>query len=344
MLMIPINESMQDQLKRLLISANPFSDESFIGYLLRLAELNCYPTVSWILQLARIRSYANSASNAAFDPSFDLQPLSEITGIEENQLTTLLYEPVAYQRGMRSPEFYTFGGTLPRYLIRTERPKICLGCLKEASYIRKIWELAPVTACPIHKSVFLDECPKCNRRISWTRPGISKCVCEFDWREVRAEPLSDNQLAFINQIYKLCNLDGSFSDNRTEGDFNPLYSLDLKNFVTSLLFISGQLAGITDTTGKYSCPSKRNIDVHTGLVAAFEVFENWPDNFFSMIEGIRRQKKKNPAYMTGIKLELGPFIRVLYQTLKSTDFDFLRNALEDYLLTDVTQKELAVYA
>jgi hypothetical protein len=63
---------MADKIVRLLFSSEPHDDESFLGYLLRLAELNRVPTVSWILRLANIRDYLQTKISSVFNKSLNL--------------------------------------------------------------------------------------------------------------------------------------------------------------------------------------------------------------------------------------------------------------------------------
>ncbi len=139
--------------KRSLInSADPFCDESFLGYLLRLTELNHYDSLTWILRLAiiQVNPLGKLALISTGSPS-DLKSLEQLTGIDQARLATLSYIPVA--NGGKVNDYRIFGNLVPRYTIRLRRPKICPRCLAETPYARKIWELAAVTACPIHKTL-----------------------------------------------------------------------------------------------------------------------------------------------------------------------------------------------
>lgn len=55
---------MASQSERLVLSASPYSDESFAGYLTRLTDLNHYDSPSWIRQLANLGSYENKEAVA----------------------------------------------------------------------------------------------------------------------------------------------------------------------------------------------------------------------------------------------------------------------------------------
>ncbi len=127
----------------------PHNDESFPGFLLRLAEANGYERFSWILQMAGITHPVNYLPDP--DPlkdRIDLSELSNITNVSAEDLGSLLFE--RHDGGRHFKQFEIFGQAVPRYMVRFSRTKVCPACLKEANYSRKIWDLAPVTVCPIH--------------------------------------------------------------------------------------------------------------------------------------------------------------------------------------------------
>src|SRR5437879_3347465 len=133
--------------RSLVFSAIPHADESFIGYLIRLTEVNHYETPSWILQLAGLGSYLRKVS-FAFGKSLSLTPLSQLTGVSEDELSGLSYQRSAGKRTKFS-DCLVFGSPAPRIGIRAHRPKVCPACLVEFGYVRKLWDLTPVTICTL---------------------------------------------------------------------------------------------------------------------------------------------------------------------------------------------------
>jgi hypothetical protein len=71
--------------RKLLFSGEPLSDESFVGYLLRLAQLNDFDSLSWALQMAEILDHAHHYG-FVFHSSLNLAPLTSLTGVEEVKL------------------------------------------------------------------------------------------------------------------------------------------------------------------------------------------------------------------------------------------------------------------
>lgn len=267
---------------RLLRTGQPEPDESFVGYLLRLTEMNGYQTLSWILQITGIRSYLQSKLSFAFDDSLDLTPLAHLSGIDKTSLASLLYHSVNDPR-RKMGEYSVFGSAVAQYMIRLQYPKVCPTCLSEAGYARKIWELAPVTACPTHNCLLIDECPNCTKRISWARRSVSKCQCGFDWREYQTSAVKAAELEVVRRIYLLCNLSVSAAQTSCNVNTNPLDTLNLRHFLSVLFFVASQYAGLIDTKGKHLAPSMRNAELHVLLRKAWPVFGHWPTSYFNFL-------------------------------------------------------------
>ena len=253
-----------------------------------------------------------------------------LTGVEERDLKVLLYSAVSpKKRGVN--EYLIYGASIPQYMIRLRHPKICTACLREKSYVRRIWELAPVTTCPVHKCLLLDECPNCGKRISWTRPSVSYCTCDIDWRKYEATPLVDSELRVSRQIHLYCNLQLSKSAVGREITSNPLFNLKLNDFLSALFFVASQYAGLMDTKGKHLAPSMRSSKIHILLCNAWSVFENWPNNYFGFLDWRRTQVTSSES-VRGLQRDFGEYKSALYKQLASSQLDFLRVAFEEYLI------------
>lgn len=315
---------------KLLIRREPKLDESFIGYLLRLAEINGYQTLSWILQLAGIKRYVQTKFSFAFDDSLDLTPLVRLSGVDYTVLSSLQYLSVNNPR-RKMGEYSVFGSSVSQYMIRLRYPKICPTCLIEANYARKIWELAPVTACPLHNCMLLDECPRCMKRISWGRSSVSICRCKFDWRECETSTIKAEELELVRNIHMLCNLLPSVNERDRYIGTNPLEVLDLKHFLSALFFVASQYAGIIDTKGKHLAPSMRNAELHLLLCKAWKVFGNWPCSYFDFLGWRRMQVTDSPA-MRGLRRDFAEYKSALYKQLAVPELGFMRTAFEKYLV------------
>ncbi len=77
--------------EQLLRSPAPQPDESLMGYILRLAESNCYETPKWILELAGLKmdNLRNGWRKLCGD-SIDFTLFKQITGLSEAEVNEIL--------------------------------------------------------------------------------------------------------------------------------------------------------------------------------------------------------------------------------------------------------------
>src|ERR1044072_5357268 len=285
---------------KLLITPKPEKDEGFISYLLRLTEANGYDTPSWILSLSGIDYMELQWKfTFVFSCSEGFKKFAKLTGNALSDLIGLLYLPSPSLKNITCDGNYNFyGAFLNRSIIRPHCPKVCVKCLNESGYCRRVWDCSLVTACPIHKCVLLDTCPKCKRRLKPIRNRLSVCVCGCDWSQLQPDLRCECESAVSRRIYQLCGL--LPLDHHSKERLNPLESLALQEFVVVLTFIAGLECEMSWATGRPSKSIKlRNDDLHTHITNAYQVFENWPHNFHQFLE--KNSAPCSNAYMAIFK-------------------------------------------
>jgi len=321
---------------RLLIRPKPEVDESFLGYILRLTEKNLYETPSWILKMAGLGDKEFRQNNSlVFRPHENLDGLTQLVGVNVDGIAQLLYPPVAASDSTYL--HYFFGQPVPQDLIRLNRPKICPACLSESPYCRRVWEFSAVTACPTHRRLLIDECPKCKRRISWSRKNVTVCPCNFDWREFPTPSVAEQQLRLICHIYQLCGIPVAGVGPLKVPE--PISRLSLNDLLRVLFFVAGQQRGISAATSRHLVAAGKSQNFHSILTEAYSVFEDWPTNYFRFLDKRRVQERNVTRTYQRMKSALygafGSFYSGLYGVLSGSQFDFMRIAFIDY----ITQKQ-----
>jgi len=321
---------------KLLITPKPEKDEGFISYLLRLTEANGYDTPSWILSLSGIDYMELQWKfTFVFSCSEGFKELAKLTGYALSDLIELLYLPAPSPKHTACNSDYNFyGAFLNRSIIRPHCPKVCVKCLAESGYCRRVWDCSLVTVCPIHECLLVDTCPKCKRRFRAIRNRLSVCVCGCDWSELQPDLRREHEISVSRRIYQLCGL--LPLDHSSKDQLNPLHSLRLQDFVIVLTFIAGLESEVSWATGRPSKSIKlRNEDLHTCITEAYQVFENWPHNFHQVLrEKSQRNVRLNPRdgkLDTALKEEFGALFKRLYGDLRGHQFDFLHEAFAQYL-------------
>lgn len=315
--------------RKLLISDFPSTDESLLGYIVRLTELNRYDRPAWITQEARLSNIVNGHSIVAND-AVDLKPLARLSGRSINDFHCLLYQSADGANGTCAPRII-YSQPVPYYVLRLRQPKICPACIGEESYCRRIWDLALVTTCPTHRCLLIDKCPECGRSISWNRNNVSRCPdpCGCYWSRITLQSVDDLALKVTRHIHYLCGNPCSNTLYENQLSASPLSDLRLDGFISCLLFIACQLDHSSNTMSKELMLSSDNGRVHDLVTRALPVFYGWPDNFFSFLDGRRMQNSENKVYRP--RLAFSTYRYSLYKNLSSECFDFLRAAFEEYV-------------
>jgi TniQ len=332
---------------KLLMRPKPEKGESFIGYLVRLTELNGYDTPSWILSLAGI-DYMELQWNFSFvfGKSKRLEKLAQITNNTPDDLNSLVYFPAnSSQANINEHEYDFYGVSLNRSIIRPHQPKICPRCLAEFGYCLRIWDCALVTACPTHECLLLDRCPKCRRQIRAIRKTVSLCVCGYDWREIAPKSVAEREMLVSRQINRLCNR--RLRDERCAPSKNPLDTLNLRDFIVAITFVARCCRNISWATGRSSKSIKlSNSHLHELYAHACSVFDDWPINFFQFLKersrGRVRLQPHDGKLDTALKREFGSVYECLYQNLEGSQFDFLREAFTQFLTDRMHWQSAAV--
>ena len=270
-----------------------------------------------------------------FSCSEGFKKFAKLTGNTLSDLIGLLYLPAPSPKNTTCDANYNFyGALLNRSIIRPHCPKVCIQCLAESGYCRRIWDCSLVTVYPIHECLLLDTCPKCKRRLKAIRNRLSVCVCGCDWSQLQADLRHEYEIAVSRRIYQLCGL--LPSGHPSKGLRNPLQSLVLEDFVIVLTFIAGLKFEMSWATGR---PSKSielpNEDLHTHITAAYQVFQDWPHNFHQFLDekskGNVRLHPRDGKLDTALKEEFGALFKRLYSDLRLPQFDFLREAFAQFL-------------
>lgn len=322
---VRIDPDLRSQLG-LLRTPRPFPDESIKGYLLRVTEVNGYGDPIYILNLAGMKAYLT-----AYATNMNWPKLSTVLKVDLRTLKKMAY---CYFKGkhIESPKVGVFqGNALRSYQIRRADPKICPECLKEASYIPQLWDLAAVKVCPIHNCYLVELCPYCDKKIIWDRSGVCICRCGGDWRNLKVKQVDAAQALLSYLIYRSCGKHKGipFPCHLIEAT-NPLLILNLAELLTTVFFISGQMQGLTDATGKNQINNLSSINLNNALLKAVAVFHNWPSTYFKFLEEIKGKKPRfNSA--TGLHKDFGQFYIALYRRWDVSLPQFLKDAFEVYL-------------
>lgn len=149
--------------RRLVRTPLPHARESLLGYALRLAEVNGYPTPGYFLSTGE-QQFTISRRRL-------VEELRVAAGLDDAQVDKLgnssVEDDAQYGR--------LLGQRVSLYDLSLRHPKICAQCISENGHAEALWDLAWVSACPAHGCRLINRCPKCSAVLTWSRSGLLKC-------------------------------------------------------------------------------------------------------------------------------------------------------------------------
>jgi hypothetical protein len=311
----------------------PRPGENLLGYLLRLTERNLYEPSRLLTVLDK--RVLSSRGSFLFSDGQGVDALTALTGVERERLLELYYRP-APAGAMGALKSLFCGQRVSQYMIRAWEPKVCPACLAAAPFTRAAWDLAAVTACPVHRVMLLRACPKCGEPIRWTRRRVCRCKCKYNFRRFHGVPVPDSELRVSSHIYRLCGLDTGAAPAPPDG---PLYGLSLEGFLTALFLVGSQYRESlgweggssrgSDVTGKHTAASRSNEELHLLLNKAFRVFEDWPRSYYDFLDW-RREHGRRREHNRGVGYYFGDFYTSLFRRVPDGQFEFMREGMRRY--------------
>lgn len=141
----------------LLIQAIPHEDESPMSFLLRTAELNAHSSIFNLIGKEKYKSIIRQSLN------YHISDMKRFTQVLEALNLDNSYKFLAFERSRPTNRSPIMIGTIevPHELLELEGLRYCPTCLSEKAYLRKIWTLKPIHACPIHSCLLIYSCPQC---------------------------------------------------------------------------------------------------------------------------------------------------------------------------------------
>jgi hypothetical protein len=287
-----------------------------MGYVVRLTQENGYTTPSWVFELARLKINLISGGRPALYRVYsDLATFQQTTGLTSSECEHLSYRLIEFENAV-----VVSAHQLPVDCVRFGSPKVCPGCLKEDEYCRIIWDLSPFTACPSHKTILIDRCPRCNKRLSWVRNRVSVCRCGFDWRGAEAGEADPSGLRLSRQILRLFYRAADDASDVSEYD-SPVYGLEAGDLFRALEIVAGW--HVFTLTGRHLRTRVDNALCHQAYTRALSAFEDWPNNFHTFLRQVER--------ISGKDVHDSRWYSQADEALRKRALYFMAVALEDYV-------------
>lgn len=282
----------------LAVTPRPYPDESLVGYLYRLADLNAV-TGGEVLKAFR----AMSANDTDAWLTADGAPPTWYDECRELR-----------QPSTRSARAWNFRSR-----------KFCPLCLDEGRYWRAGWHLMLVTCCTRHQVELHDRCSACgNRFAAECMRSLCCTLCGEPLTKQRTDPssMAPGALWLADQltrrVAKSKTASRHISGHLTLPDF---HELALRLGVRDLSFNRNKPLKLRDAGA---------------LEIAYPIADRagsalmvWPRGFFLLLDTIRDQCSRPSNWK--IAQSLGPIYQDIYRHLAQPQFNFVREGFESYV-------------
>lgn len=309
-------------MKNLLRVSEPFQHESIYSYLLRLTNLNFYPTPYWIYEnVGLIRKEVK----LVVPNSLSIENLHQLTNNDKNVLGKLTYFDDLKIFEEKSLEY----SLVYHYALDGKYAKICPHCFCESPFQRKVWDYKTVIACPFHKCLLINKCNKCGKKIPHYRKDLLTCTCGASLFELPTIKASIDELYYASWIYEKLDFSGlpflNPINKTSEFDKLQLYQI---------LFISVSLLN-RNYYSKEGSFLKLNYftednNFRNYLSNIYSIFNNWPNGYYEYLKMYQSNANSNNN-KSGISYDFSHFYIYLYKVLINKDYHFLRVGFESYI-------------
>lgn len=275
--------------------------ESLNSLLMRKAELNGYGTAHALLREADL------SMKVSYSPE-ELEQLRDCFELAEHDLMPRSSGNAPY---LGQKEF-----------LRSPHAPVCPQCLVDDGIALLAWSHQLVTACPMHNTVLLGDCPECAQPICLTRRELMRCDCGYDFRYATCMPAS----AFSTGLSALL---ANVAAPTQKSLPQPLSQLSFESLLPAFLLMlakaQGRMTSQLPTQFRFGASS--SVDDSAALLGHLEsLLGEWPCRFDAIL-------KDRLCDGDGISLagRIGTWYRELFSTYSAPCFDFLRNRFKALL-------------
>lgn len=298
------------QMSKLLIRISVKKNESFHSYIGRIAEANFISAKKLYIFLGLTYERTSYITYHLVNKE-DVFKLSNLTGLPLAKIIKICnrFGDYTLEDGLNHP----------LSVIQRNKVKVCPACFRDDPYLRKYWNLAPITVCPIHHCLLVDKCSSCMNNISMNRMDFKQCNCGFEFVNLPELVISENESLFSNFFYSKLHK----NNVKYKHIESPLLNLNIYELVELILGIINifDLDREPYDRKKYLSSKTQNTSIHKLMNIFKNIFENWPENFRNYMRSINTEKER--------KSPKDNRINSILKSLNTPTYDFITNEITD---------------
>ena len=258
------------------VSADPYQDESLVGYLARLAQLRRFRSVSAFAKAYGFGTFTTSVDGA------NIAALSEAARVPEATIRSLSFGA----HGQPLGEFRGVPLNWRAFVHAARGRRICPLCLAEAPYQRIEWHLVPVVVCPVHSVMLVTKCPTCGD-LRWSRSTLTKCRCGLELRLMRTSSVPPDDVRGTKAVLGLLR-DPRFTNEGAEAaSLVPFLGMEPSQILDFLFRFGIDVLGHRPKRFSMDYPHELACQFHLALNAGLAAAEGWPGIFEAALEEIQ---------------------------------------------------------
>jgi hypothetical protein len=173
----------------------PEENESWFTYLLRVANKNGLTGVTQLLEVLGLGKLKTSRWLHWSDEEISKIIPTLSASLEQSSDRLRHFADFSHKRWQND-------GVRVCADITTKHPRVCIDCLAEGRQMDWRWQLGIFSCCPHHKQFLIDNCPACQKPLSWHSSLFGGCIhCNTQWTEIQANEILIEQSALELKLW-----------------------------------------------------------------------------------------------------------------------------------------------
>lgn len=302
----------------------PLSDESVIGYLMRVAYRNHLLGPEELI----IRIIGNSTRNLFIADQSTMAYICLTRAEEIRHLTGFEQWHQGESRWWIASEWIAKSS-----FVMNRSSKVCPVCLAESPHLRGLWNLSLYTVCAKHQVRLVDTCPNCMRRLKWNRRKPEMCGCKQNLSVIDL-PLENCHASSLAKILayrvepKYEYLQNIPLDTRI---VERLAGLSLDGVCKTIWFLGHCLANLGQHATGHGRRKPSGEYLESMAEQTFHYLQQWPQSIGVKLKCYLMERFHAGFTSTECHQLLAPLDYYFQSSLKQPELHFLAHSYQQYL-------------